>query len=35
MDKEEKAITSFRQTIKIIYIEDAANEGPELLSDME
>jgi len=35
MDKEEKAITSFRQTIKIIYIEDAANEGPDLLSDME
>lgn len=34
MNYEETKITSFTQSIKLIYIEDSANEGVELLQDM-
>lgn len=34
MNDEETKITSFSQSIKLIYIEDSANEGVELLQDM-
>lgn len=34
MNDDKTKITSFKQSIKLIFIEDSASEGVELLDDM-